>query len=213
MENIKLFILKNPKSDFSESFKALRTNIQFTSIDKELKIIAVTSTGTGEGKTTVASNLAVSIAQAGKGVLLVDCNMRKPTIHEIFDIPNEEGLTNILSGERNLEDVVHSCQGELHLLNVITSGPIPPNPAELLGSNQMKVFLEDVRKQFDVVIIDTPAINLVTDGVILSAIADGTIMVIEARKTDKDAAKKGKKLLEKVHANIIGVVLNKMPTK
>lgn len=213
MENIKLFTLKNPKSNFSESFKSLRTNIQFTSIDKKLQIILITSTGTGEGKTTVASNLAVSIAQAEKRVLLVDCNMRKPAIHEVFGIPNEEGLTSILSGEKNMEDVVHNLEGELQFLNIVTSGPIPSNPAEIIGSNQMKDFLEDMRNQFDMVIIDSPSINIVTDGVILSAIADGTIMVIEVRKTDIDAAKKGKELLEKVHANFVGVVLNKMPTK
>lgn len=139
--------------------------------------------------------------------------MRKPTIHEIFDIPNEKGLTNILLGEGNLEDVVHNWVGELQGLNVVTCGPIPLNPSEILGSDQMKKFLEDVRKEFDMVIIDTPAINSVTDGVILSALADGTIMVVELRRTDRDTAKKGKKLLESVHANIIGVVLNKVPTK
>ena len=208
----KLFKSNNSKWYFSESFKALRTNIRFTSI-KELKMIVVTSTGDGEGKTTVASNLAVSIAQAGKRVLLMDCNMRKPSIHEVFDIPNEEGLTNILSGERNMEDVVHNWQEDLNLLSVITSGVIPPNPAEILESDKMLNLLEDIRNKFDMVVIDTPSINLFTDGVILSALADGTIMVVEVRKTDKDLAKKGKKLLEEVHANLIGVVLNKMPNK
>ena len=213
MENIKLYSLKNPKSGFSESFKSLRTSLQFSSRDKKIQIIVVTSPGRGEGKTTIASNLALSFAQSEKKVLLVDCNMRKPTIHEIFDIPNEKGLTNILLGEGNLEDVVHNWVGELQGLNVVTCGPIPLNPSEILGSDQMKKILEDVRKEFDMVIIDTPAINSVTDGVILSALADGTIMVVELRRTDRDTAKKGKKLLESVHANIIGVVLNKVPTK
>jgi len=211
--NVKLLALKDQKSGFSESFKSLRTNIQFISMDKELKIIVVTSTGAGEGKTTVASNLAISFSQAEKRVLLIDCNMREPYIHEVFGIENEDGLTNILTGEKDLEEVLFKGMEEMQSLSIVTSGPVPSNPAEMLGSNQMKCFLENIRNQFDIVIIDSPSSNIVTDSVILSAIADGTIMVTEFRKTDKDAAKKGIELLEKVHANLIGVVLNKVSEK
>jgi len=212
MENSKLQTLKNPKSIFSEAFRTLRTNIQFTSIDKSMKIIVITSTSPGEGKTTVASNLAISISQAEKKVLLIDCDMRKPNIHRRFSISNGEGLTNILMGETNLEGVCYNGGPDISFLTIVTSGPIPPNPSELLGSRRMKEFLEDMRDRFDVIILDTPPINLVTDGIIVSTIADGTIMVLEVGKTDIYAAQNGKELLDKVHANLIGVVLNKIPT-
>lgn len=213
MEYSKLQTLKNPKSIFSEAFRTLRTNIQFTSIDKSIKTIVITSTSPGEGKTTAATNLAISIAQTEKKVLLVDCDMRKPSVHRRFNIPNGDGLTNILMGEKNLDDISYNGGPDINLLTIVTSGPIPPNPAELLGSQRMKDFLEDMNEKFDIIILDTPPVNLVTDGVILSTIADGTIMVLEAGKTDIDAAKNGKELLEKVHANLIGVVLNKIPTQ
>lgn len=213
MENLNLLTLKNPKSIFSEAFRTLRTNIQFTSIDKSMKIIVITSTNPDEGKSIVSSNLAVSIAQTEKRVLLVDCDMRKPKIHKIFGITNHDGLTNILMGEKKLDDVSFKGGTEIQSLSIVTSGPIPPNPSELLGSRRMKDFLEDMREQFDMIIIDSPPINLVTDSAILSTVADGTIMVVEVGKTDVDAIKNGKELLEKVHANLIGVVLNKIPTK
>ena len=211
MERIRLFTLKNPKSIISEAFRTLRTNIQFTNIDKNIKTIVVTSSNQGEGKTTVSSNLAASMAQTDKKILLIDCDMRKPRIHKVFGITNLDGLTNILMGEKKLADVEYKGDQDIKSLTVVTSGPIPPNPAELLGSRRMKEFLEDVRDQFDMIILDSPPINLVTDSAILSTIADGTILVLEVGQTDIEAAKSGKELLDKVHANLIGVVLNKIP--
>lgn len=211
MERIRLFTLKNPKSIVSEAFRTLRTNIQFTNIDKKIKTIVVTSSNQGEGKTTVASNLAASMAQTDKNVLLIDCDMRKPRIHKVFGITNLDGLTNILMGEKKLVDVEYKGDQDIKSLTVVISGPIPPNPAELLGSRRMKEFLEDVRDQFDMIILDSPPINLVTDSAILSTLTDGTILVIEVGQTDIEAAKSGKELLDKVHANLIGVVLNKIP--
>ncbi|TJX12821.1 CpsD/CapB family tyrosine-protein kinase [Tissierella creatinini] len=213
MENVKLFTLRNPKSIVSEAFRTLRTNIQFTNIDKSIRTIVITSSGPGEGKTIVVSNLAISIAQTEKRVLLVDCDMRKPRIHKVFGINNREGLTNILMGEKVLADVEYRGEESIKSLTVVTSGPIPPNPSELLGSRRMKDFLEDMRDHFDMIIIDSPPINLVTDSAILSTIADGTIMVVEVGKTEAEAAINGKELLDKVNANLLGVVLNKIPTK
>ncbi len=213
MERLRLFTLKNPKSIVSEAFRTLRTNIQFTNIDKSIKIIVVTSSGPGEGKTTIACNLATSIAQTDKRVLLIDCDMRKPRVHKVFGISNLDGLTNILMGEKRLSDVEFKGDQDIKSLTLVTSGPIPPNPAELLGSRRMKDFLDDMRDQFDMIIIDSPPVNLVTDSAVLSTIADGVIMVVEVGKTDVDAAVSGKELLEKVNANLIGVVLNKIPTK
>ena len=213
MDRVKLFTLKNPKSVVSEAFRTLRTNIQFTNIDKSIKTIVITSSGPGEGKTTVTSNLATSIAQTEKRVLLIDCDMRKPRVHKVFGVTNLEGLTNILMGEKNLADVAFKGDQDIQSLTIVTSGPIPPNPAELLGSRRMSDFLQDMRDQFDMVILDSPPINLVTDSAILSTITDGTIMVVEVGKTDIEAAVSGKELLEKVNANLIGIVLNKIPTR
>ncbi len=213
MENAKLFTLKNPKSLVSEAFRTLRTNIQFTNIDKNIKTLVVTSSGPGEGKTTIACNLATSIAQTEKRVLLIDCDMRKPRVHKVFGITNLEGLTNILMGEKKISEVEFRGDQNIKSLTVLTSGPIPPNPAELLGSRRMRDFLEDMRDQFDMIILDSPPINLVTDSAVLSTITDGTIMVVEVGKTDVEAAINAKELLEKVNANLIGVVLNKIPTR
>lgn len=213
MDRVKLFTLKNPKSVVSEAFRTLRTNIQFTNIDKSIKTIVITSSGPGEGKTTVTSNLATSIAQTEKRVLLIDCDMRKPRVHKVFGVTNLEGLTNILMGEKNLADVAFKGDQDIQSLTIVTSGPIPPNPAELLGSRRMSDFLQDMRDQFDMIILDSPPINLVTDSAILSTITDGTIMVVEVGKTDIEAAVSGKELLEKVNANLIGVILNKIPTR
>jgi len=208
----KIFILENPKSVISEAYRTLRTNIQFSSVDKELKTIVVTSSKSKEGKSSVASNLAYSFAESGKNVLLIDCDLRKPMIHRNFNISNLKGLTNILIGEKSFSEVVsnHEQRKELHIL---PSGPLPPNPAELLGSKRMKDFIETVRNDFDIVIFDTPPIGLVTDSAIISTIADGTIIVINVGETEIELAQHSVDLLKKVNANIIGVVLNKIPIK
>jgi capsular exopolysaccharide synthesis family protein len=208
----KIFILENPKSVISEAYRTLRTNIQFSSIDKDIKSIVITSAKSKEGKSSVASNLAYSLAESGKNVLLVDCDLRKPMVHRIFNISNLNGLTNILIGDKNLKDVLveHDKRKELHIL---PSGPLPPNPAELLGSNRMKDFIDKVKKEYDMVIFDTPPIGFVTDSAIISTIVDGTIIVINVGETEIELAQHAVDLLKKVNANIIGVVLNKIPVK
>lgn len=213
MDNIRLITQTNPKSPVSEAYRTLRTNIQFSSIDKEIKTIVFTSPKPGEGKTTVASNLATSISLSEKRVLIIDCDLRRPRLHKMFGITNVDGLTNILMGEKRLPDVVYKGRDETSSLNILTSGPLPPNPAELLGSKKMKDFLEDVSFDFDIIILDSPPIGMFTDSAILSTLTDGTIMVIESGKTDLDETIRAKELLEKVNANIIGVVLNKIPMK
>lgn len=208
----KIFILENPKSVISEAYRTLRTNIQFSSVDKELKTIVITSAKSKEGKSSVASNLAYSFAESGKKVLLIDCDLRKPMVHRIFNISNLKGLTNILIGEKNISEVLstHEKRKELYIL---PSGPLPPNPAELLGSQRMKDFIKTVRDDFDMVIFDTPPIGLVTDSAIISTIVDGTIIVITVGETEIELAQHSVDLLKKVNANIIGVVLNKIPVK
>jgi len=200
---VRLFTLDNPKSVVSEAFRTLRTNIQFADIDKNKKVLVFTSPRQREGKSTVSSNLAYLVAESGKKILSIDCDMRKPRVHKIFGFNNLSGLTNILIGENSLEDVVHTHPTQKNL-HVLTSGPIPPNPAELLGSNRMKNFLDSIRDKYEMIIIDSPPI--------LSTIADGTILVLEAGETEIEIAVHAVEQLRKVNANILGTVLNRIPT-
>lgn len=201
---------ENPKSPIAEAFRTLRTNIQFSSIDEDLNSIVVTSSGPGEGKSTVSVNMATTMAQADKKILLVDCDLRKPVVHTFFGIVNARGLTNILAEGLSIENVVYEPvrDGNLH---VLTAGPIPPNPAELLGSKRMKGFLKDAETKYDTIILDSPPIGVVTDAAILSTVADGTVLVCAVGQAEVEAAKAAKALLDKVDANILGVILNKVP--
>ncbi|GGK25546.1 tyrosine-protein kinase YwqD [Caldalkalibacillus thermarum] len=202
-----LITLQDPKSPISEAFRTLRTNIQFASVDKELRTLMVTSSGPGEGKSIVSANLAITLAQAGKAVLLVDADMRKPTVNHTFRFLNNEGLTNVISGTATLEDVIKT-DTDVEGLDVLTSGPIPPNPAELLGSKRMKALIEEAQTKYDVVLFDTPPVIAVTDAQILASQVDGVILVVSSGKTNQELAVKAKSLLETVQANIIGCVLN-----
>ena len=201
-----MFILeKDPKSIAAESYRTLRTNIQYSSFDKEYKVIMVTSSEPGEGKSITSGNLALSFAQDGKKVLLVDCDLRKPSIHKKFKISNLIGLSDVLIGKEDLKAALHRYNENLVIL---TSGKIPPNPSEMLSSKAMSNLLEELKKIFDYIILDTPPVQAVTDSQILSTKADGTILVIRAEKTKKDSVQNAIGLLKKVNANIIGTVLN-----
>lgn len=211
MANRNLSTFENPKSPISEAFRTLRTNIQFANIDKEIKSIVFTSSGPGEGKSSIISNLAVTMSQIGKKVLLIDCDLRKPRMHKIFHIPVNEGLTNILALNEDYKKIVKKT--EIEGLDIIPSGPIPPNPSEILGSNKMKEFMKKVKEGYDMVLLDTPPVGVVTDAAILSTIVDGTIIVCAVGQAIRDAAINTKVQLERVNANILGVVLNKVPIK
>jgi capsular exopolysaccharide synthesis family protein len=207
----KLITAQNVKSPITEQYRTIRTNIQFTSIDTELKTIMVTSTGPAEGKSTTAANLAVVFSQQGKSVLLVDADLRKPTVHYTFNLTNTFGFTSVLTKQLSIEEaIVESNASNLCLLS---SGPIPPNPAELMGSSAMDIFLKNVRFMFDVVIFDTPPVLAVTDAQILSNKCDGTILVVSSGKTVREDANKAKELLKSAKANILGVVLNNKKLK
>lgn len=203
-----LFLSDDPKSVVSEAFRVLRTNLQFSSVDKPLKRIMVTSSVPQEGKSTVISNLALSMASAGNKVLLVDADLRRPNIYKIFLLENYKGLSNLLAEDLPLESVVNETKFEN--FHIITSGPVPPNPAEMLGSQKMKKFLESVSTMYDMVLIDSPPVNSVADASILSALVDGVILVVEAGKTEREAAAVAVDQLRKVNARILGVVLNKV---
>lgn len=210
MRKSRIFTVRNPKSPVSEAFRTLRTNIEFSSVDKPIRSLVVTSSGPGEGKSTVSINIATTMAQMGKRVLLVDCDLRKPSLHKDFNMASLWGLTNILVEDMDYTDVLYEAKG-IKGLDVIGSGPIPPNPAELLGSNKMKNFVDDMIEKYDMVILDASPIGMVTDSAILSSIVDGTILVCGVGEADINATKRAKDLLDKVNANILGVVLNKVP--
>lgn len=206
LQNRSLISMTTPKSPIAEQFRTVRTNIQFSSVDKELQTVIVTSSGPAEGKSTTTANLAVVFAQQGKRVLLIDADLRKPTVHYTFRAENHIGLSNVLTRQTSLgEAVTTTAQDKLW---VLPSGPIPPNPSELLGSKGMKNLLEQVKDEYDVVILDTPPVLAVTDAQVLANLADGVVLVVSSGKTETDAAKKAKELLESAKAKILGVVLN-----
>lgn len=205
-----LITIYDPKSPISESYRTLRTNIQFSSTDAEIQTIVVTSSGPGEGKSTTSSNLATVMAQSGKKTLLIDCDQRKPKLHKLFEISNEKGLSDYIVGEAKFDDVINCTEQEdLYLL---TSGTRPPNPAELLASSRMKQFISMLKESFDYIILDTPPVMVVTDAQILAQYCDGCVLVVSSAEVDKQAAIKSKELLDKVNAKILGVVLNKLDT-
>mgnify|MGYP000947234383 CR=1 FL=1 len=196
----------DPKSPESEAYRVLRTNIQFSGIDKPLKTIVITSAGPMEGKTTTVTNLAVTFAQMGSKVLLIDADLRKPRIHKIFLLPNDTGLTNLLASGRDYSRFIRSTA--VPNLDVLVSGIIPPNPSELLNSNAMREFIRKASADYDYIFLDAPPVISVTDASIISTYVDGTILVARSGKVERDALKRAKELLDKVNANIIGVVLN-----
>ncbi|WP_432407013.1 CpsD/CapB family tyrosine-protein kinase [Wukongibacter sp. M2B1] len=205
----KLISLNNPKSLISEAYRTLRTNVQFSGVDKNIKSIAITSFNAEEGKTTTISNLAIMMARADKRVLLIDADLRRPKIHEYFEMNNISGLTNALILNQPLKSI--RKKSKVKGLDILTSGPKPPNPSEILDSNAMKILISQAEEEYDRILLDSPPIGAVTDPAILSVIVDGTILVINHGKTSIDEAKRAKLLLENVNANILGVVLNKIP--
>ena len=207
-EENKMFVVEDkPKSIEAESYRTLRTNIQYSSIDKEIKSIVVTSASPKEGKSTVSGNLALSFAQNGKKVIIIDCDLRKPSIHRKFNISNLCGLSEVMIGKETLDNAIQKYKSNIHIL---PSGKIPPNPAEMINSTSMSNLLEELKEEYDIVIIDSPPLEAVTDGQILSTKVDGTILVLKAGESKIESVKEAKNLLNKVGANIIGLVINQV---
>jgi capsular exopolysaccharide synthesis family protein len=201
-----MFIVeKEPKSMAAESYRTLRTNIEYSSFDKEYRVIVVTSSEPEEGKSTTAGNLALCMAQGDKKVMLIDCDLRKPTLHRKFKVSNLIGLSDVMIGKADLSIAAHRYNKSLFLL---TAGKISPNPSEMLSSKVMSYLLESLKETFDYIILDTPPLKVVTDSQILSTKADGTILVVRAEKTKRESVKNAVDLLKNVNANIIGIVLN-----
>ncbi|GMG72647.1 tyrosine-protein kinase PtkA [Priestia megaterium] len=202
----RLLAHNSPKDPVAEQYRTIRTNIQFSNVDQDIKTIVVTSSGAEEGKSTTTSNLATVYAQQGLNVLLIDADLRKPTGHYTFRLENHIGLTNVLTRQSTLAQAVQ--ESEIPHLSVLTSGPIPPNPSELLASAQMTELLKEMKEQFDMIIFDTPPILAVADAQILANQVDGMILVVSSGKTEKDAALKSKELLSNAKGKLLGVVLN-----
>ena len=196
---------KKPKSIAAEAYITLITNIQYSSFDNEYRTIVVTSSEPGEGKTVTSGNLALALAQGENKVLLVDCDMRKPSIHKNFRISNESGLTDLLLHKKTMEQVMVNYNKNL---TIVPAGRVSPNPSEMLGSRAMGTFLEEMKNHFDYIVMDTPPLGAVTDAQVLSTKVDGTILVVKAGATKKDVVINSVNLIKKVNGNLIGTVLN-----
>lgn len=206
----KLVTAAEPRSATAEAYRMLRTNISFSSVDKPIKTILVTSASPSEGKSVTAANLAVTMAQAGYRTVLIDCDLRKPTQQKVFGISNDVGLSNALLLHANLSTFLRPSRVEN--LRVMTTGSLPPNPAELLGSRSMAELLGALQEESDVVVIDSPPVLAVADAAILSRSADGVLLVIDSGQTKRDSALRAKEALETAGARLLGVVINRMPT-
>ena len=204
-----LYVANQPRSPVTEAYRALRTNLEFAGVDQPIRTLLVTSPGPNEGKTTTAINLAAIIAQGDRDVILVDSDLRRPRVHRFLSLSNKVGLSDLFRGNLGLQSVKRPVE-ENAKLQVVTSGNLPPNPAELLGSARMDQILDELTSSAEIVIIDSPP-SMVSDPTILSAKVDGVIMVLQPGKTDIGSAKASLELLQRAGARVLGVVLNRIP--
>ncbi|MBF0120528.1 MAG: polysaccharide biosynthesis tyrosine autokinase, partial [Desulfobacterales bacterium] len=205
-ERPELITFHSPKSTASEAYRGIRTGILFSSAGSEPRVILVSSAGPQEGKTLTSTNLAITMAQSGNKVVIIDCDLRRPKVHKMFNLSRDIGMTNVLVGNKKIDEVV--LQTGIPNLSMIPSGPIPPNPSEILGSNRMKDILELLKEKFDKVIVDTPPITAVTDAVILSKAVDGVVLVVRANDTIREIAKNGVDQILSVGGHLLGAILN-----
>ena len=206
-----MFVMeKAPKSIDAEAYRSLRSNIEYSSFDDEYRVIVVTSSVPGEGKSTTSGNLAIALAQSGNSVLLVDCDMRKPSIHKKFKISNAAGTAELLLRKKLFEEVANNYNENL---TIITAGKIPPNPSEMLASRAMTAFIEEMKKEFKYIILDTPPLQAVTDAQVLSTKADGVLLVVRAGSTKREMVLNSVDLIKKVQGKVIGTVLNGVENK
>ena len=218
-----LITVTKPRDPVSEAFRVLRTGIQFSSVDNPNRKLLVTGSVPKDGKSTTAANVAAVLAQAGHQVLLVDADLRRPQLHKIFDVPNKRGLTSLLlgysDGSEQIDEDTHRLVQEttqatqVEGLQLLTSGPVPPNPSELLGSKKMKGLLDSLGNQFDFLILDSPPVLSVTDAAVLSTQVDGVMLIVRAQETKRSLVSRSVEILEEVNANLLGCVLNGLPER
>lgn len=201
---------KEPRSSYAESFRSIKTNIKYSAFGKDKKVILITSANPGEGKSTTASNLALTLSMDNKKVVLIDCDLRRPTIHKSFSISGYVGLSELLIEDKELSEVIQVYNENL---DIIPAGKIPPNPAELLASEQMEMVLHELRLRYEYIIIDTTPLGVVADSQILTSKSDGTVLVARQGKTKKDKLANCKKLIEQVGGKTIGIIINRVDMK
>jgi succinoglycan biosynthesis transport protein ExoP len=207
----RLAAVLQPRSPEAEAYRTLRTNVEFAAVDGPIRSLLVTSAVPGEGKTVTAANLAVVFAQAGRRVLLVDADLRTPGIDEIFTLENTQGLTTAIRDEMPLD--TFAATTEVEGLRVVTTGPLPPNPAEILASQRMRTIVTEAAKDYDLVILDSPPLDVVTDAAVLSSYLGGTLLVVDARRTRRTAVRRAREALEAADARVLGAVLNRIPDR
>ncbi|MGB4439137.1 MAG: CpsD/CapB family tyrosine-protein kinase [Sedimentibacter sp.] len=204
----KFTAINDQKSPITEAYRKVAANIQFSNIDGNIKTIMVTSSMENEGKSTTISNLATVMADLNKNILLIDFDFRKPSIHKQFNLSNRSGLTDLLVNKENYKGYINNVYPKL---DVMTTGKLPSNPAEILNSNAIKELLKELSSHYDYIFLDTPPIILVSDPITIASYSDAVILTVEFAKTEKEIAKKSVDSLRRVNANIIGTILNKMP--
>lgn len=199
------------KSSVVEAYRSVRTSIEYSNLDNKLKVILITSTQANEGKSTVASNLAISFSKLpNKKILLIDGDLRNPSINKIFGISNSKGIMSILKGDKDLKSTIYTLNK--HNLDILTTGHIPPNPDEILVTDKMKEFIQQIKEKYDYIFIDSPPIGIISDASLLSQLSDGVIFVVSSGEVETDFAKLAKDKLMNVDAKILGAVLNKYET-
>ncbi|ALZ64664.1 Tyrosine-protein kinase YwqD (plasmid) [Bacillus cereus] len=204
-------VYEQPGSFVAEQYRNIRTSIEFTSVDKRIRSLMVTSSNASEGKTTTAVNIAIAFAQQDKKVLLIDADLRKPVLHQMMQVDNSFGLTSVLTRSKNLETCVKHTK--IENLDILPCGPIPPNPSELLGARSMKDMLSEAYGTYELLIFDTAPILLVTDAKIMANQCDASVLVIRSGVTEKGSALKGKKELDSAEGKLLGVILNDKETQ
>jgi len=200
-----LVTIQNPIGAASEAYRMLRTNLFYALVDDPPKVIVLTSADPKEGKSTTVANLGVTLAEAGQSTLILDCDLRKPMLHYFFGVRNLSGMLDVLVGERKLQEV---WQEPMPALKLVTPGPLPPNPAELLSSRRFAQFLAQVRQQFEYVLLDTPPIGSASDAAVLAANGDGVLLVLDSQRTSRSSLREALHTLESVGANVLGTVMN-----
>jgi capsular exopolysaccharide synthesis family protein len=204
-EQATLFTVVDPMSNISEQFRTIRTNILYSSVENQTQSIIVTSAGPSEGKSTTSANLAIAFAQSGMKTVLVDADLRRPTVHRSFFMENTKGLSSLLSIRRmSLGEVIQPS--DVRNLDLITSGPISPNPSELLASSRMRKVLHILKQEYDFIIFDVPPVGTVTDAQLIASQVDGALLVVREDQTEKSGLERAVKLLDQVDANIIGSI-------
>jgi len=206
-----LITVTEPRSPISESYRTLRTNLDFAGLDRKLQTLVITSAGVGEGKSTTLANLAVVAAQAGQKVILVDADLRRPSLHSLFGVANDAGLTTMMMDEAALASPPLQDTG-VEGLALLSSGPLPPNPAELMGSRRMEEVIAALSQRAAHVFFDTPPVVAVTDAAVLATKVDGVLLVISAGKTRREYARAAVQRLQQINARLVGTVLTNVST-